>query len=192
VPAIHVNLGAVEAFTTLPDGSYLGEITKVTHREPTKPGKFAQMMVTYTVIDGDSLGKRQSEFVSLSPQSLGFLKRWFMKFGLGDIPDLIFDDDTDELTDPDLLGYQVIFTVKTEGEFTRVKLVSVEDDVAAPAPTPVPLAVRHSRTVAAPEPAVEEDEVEDEAPAPAPRRPHPAPVAQAAPAAPARRRATLR
>lgn len=193
MPTIAVNLGDVQAFESLPEGSYLGEITKITYREAREAGKFAQMMVTYTVIDGDHLNRIQSEFLSFSPKALFRLKRWFLKFGLGDIPNLDFDDETEELNDPDLYGTQVIFTVTKDGERMRTELVSVEElgpgvPVEGEVEVPVKVAARQA-PAPKPEPEAEEaEEVEEAAPvaaAPAPRRPAvtaaPAPVRGAQP-----------
>ena len=127
---IAVNLGAVtSSFDDLPIGSYLGEIAKAKLLPARQAGKFPQLMVSYLVIDGDLVGKRQSQFLSFSPAAAGFMKDFFAKFGLGDIPNLEFDDD-DELTDPDIYGAHVIFKNvqdKKDAERIRVSLVSVEE-----------------------------------------------------------------
>lgn len=213
MPTVAVNLADVQAFESLPEGSYYAEIAKITYREASAAGKFPQMMASYLVIDGDHVGRTQSEFLSFSPKALFRMKRWFNKFGLGDIPELDFDDETSELNDPDLYGSRVIFAVtKDRRDATRFNtdLVSVEEE-AEPAPAPKPAArpaapARPTRPVAAaaPEPEVEavedepaeavetveaEAEVEEEAPAPARR---PAAPARAGRAAPAPQRRTLR
>ncbi len=131
MPTIAVNLGAVvSSFSDLPFGSYLGEITKIKLLPPRQAGKFAQLLISYVVIDGDLLNRRQSQFMSLSPNAMGFVKDFFEKFGLGEIPDLIIDDDSEELTDPDLVGAKVIFKVAPDSKDasrTRVSLTSVEE-----------------------------------------------------------------
>ncbi len=131
MPVIKVNLGTVvSSFSDLPLGSYLGEITKVKLLAPRQAGKFAQLLISYLVIDGDLTGRRQSQFLSLSPNAMGFVKDFFEKFGLGEIPDLVIDDDSEELTDPDLVGAQVIFKNsqdKKDPDRVRVTLTSVEE-----------------------------------------------------------------
>ena len=123
MPVIPVNLGAVvSAFEDLPLGSYLGEIAKIKLREPTKPGKFAQLMVHYLVIDGDHTGRKQTHWLSLSPDAMGFVKEFFQKFGLGEIPNLVIDDETEELNDPDLYGAKVIFKNPFGGRFSYLIL----------------------------------------------------------------------
>ena len=141
MPTIPVNLSNVEAYENLPLGEYLGQISKITYKPPREQGKFAQLMVTYTVIDGELLGKTSNEWLSLSPKAAFRLKKWFAKFGLDDTDNLDVDDDTEELVDPDLVDVQVIFKVHEDkprpGETEpsiRTSLVSVEDDDAAPAP----------------------------------------------------------
>lgn len=154
--SIDINLGSVEAYDNLPIGSYLGQIDKITFREAKEAGKFPQLMATYVVIDEQALGRKSSEFISLSPKAAFRLKRWFMKFGLGELPKLEVDDTTNELLEPDLIGYQVIFTVTQDrGDATRFRteLFSVEDDLEDARPAPV---------VAAPV-AVAADPVEDKA-----------------------------
>lgn len=187
MPVVPVNLGDVQAFESLPLGSYLGEITKITYREAKEAGKFPQMMVTYTVIDGDQLNRTGNEFLSFSPKALFRLKRWFMKFGLGDIPELDFGDETDELDQPDLYGSQVIFTVSQDGERTRTELVTVEalgpgvtieGEVEVKPAKPAPAPAKAAAKVEADDELQEVEEEEEEAPkaAPAPRR-VPAPAA---------------
>ncbi len=137
MPTIAVNLGAVvSSFSDLPFGSYLGEIARIKLLPPRQAGKFAQLIVTYLVIDGDHTGQRQSQFLSLSPNAMGFVKDFFTKFGLGEIPELVIDDDSEELTDPDLYGSKVIFKVAQDAkdkDRTRVSLVSVEESTVGDA-----------------------------------------------------------
>lgn len=190
MPTIAVNLGNVEStFTDLPNGSYLGEIEKVTYLNAREQGKFPQLRVQYLVIDGDLTGRRQSQFLSLSPNAAGFLKAFFEKFGLGDAENFVVDDETEELTDPDIVGYQVIFKVgpdRKDPTRTRTELVSVED-AAAPVPAPAPVA-RRAAPAPAPEAVVEDDDdavvdsaEAEPAAAPAPRRPAPAPAGRPQP-----------
>src|SRR6478735_1636379 len=165
MPTIAVNLGAVvSSFQDLPHGSYLGEIVKIKLLPPRQAGKFAQLLVTYLVIDGDHLNQRQSQFLSLSPNAMGFVKDFFAKFGLGEIPNLVIDDDSEELTDPDLYGSKVIFKVAPDAKDatrTRVSLVSVEEstvseDGPAPARTAARPAAVNRQPVAAKDPVLEE------------------------------------
>jgi hypothetical protein len=168
MPTIPVNLSNVEAYENLPLGEYLGQIDKITYKAPREAGKFGQLMVTYTVIDGDQLGRASNEWLSLSPKAAFRLKKWFAKFGLDNTEDLVVGDpdaegeaeDGDELSEPDLIGVQVIFSVHTDkprpGETEpsiRTSLVSVEDDVAAEvagAPAPEEPAQEAPKAVAAP------------------------------------------
>lgn len=179
MPAIPIDLSNVESsFEELPVGKYLGEISKFRYREATEEGKFDQLMITYTVIDGDLLGKTSTEFRSLSPKALGFVTSFFLKFGFekADMVEgfLDYDDDTMDMTSPDIIGTRVIFQVKEDAKAPggfRTELVSVEDDVPAPA------------TAVAAAPVAEAEPVAEAAPAP--RRAPAKPPARAA--APARR-----
>ncbi|HEY4230924.1 MAG TPA: hypothetical protein VGO79_12205 [Thermoanaerobaculia bacterium] len=156
MPTIAVNLGTVvSSFEDLPFATYLGEIVKITLLPPRQAGKFAQLLISYLVIDGDLVGRRQSQFMSLSPNAMGFVKGFFAKFGLGEIPNLIVDDDSNELTEPDLYGSKVIFRVsqdKKDPERTRVGLVSVEEfgPGFAEAPAPVRSTVKPPKAAALP------------------------------------------
>ena len=138
MPSVNIDLSKVEAFESLPFGSYLGEVSKIKYMEARESGKFAQLMVTYVVIDGVSITKKQSEWLSLSPKAAFRLKKWFAKFGCGDLnlQDECFDAETDELIEPDLIGVKVIFSVRPDGERVRTELTSVEDDMDAPVAAP--------------------------------------------------------
>lgn len=193
---IPVNLADVtNSFEDLPDGQYLGEIERMAYLEPKAAGKFPQIRCQYLVIEGDAINKRQSQFLSLSPNAMGFVKTFFSKFGLGEIPDFQVDEDTLDLIYPDVTQSTVIFKVgpdKKDATRVRTELVSVEElgpnvdgaPVAAPAPAPAP-----ARRAAAPAPVAEVEQPEDEpepeevAPAaPAPRRVPPSPTRAAVPA----------
>lgn len=135
MPRISVNLADVEAYENLPVGDYLGDISKIELKPTEKVGKFDQLMVSYLVVDGDLLGRVSSEWLSMSPKAAFRLKKWFAKFGLGDVEDLDIDDETNLLTEPDLVGTRVIFKVYEDkpkpGETDpsiRTALVSVEDE----------------------------------------------------------------
>lgn len=140
MPTIPVNLAGVEAYKDLEVGTYLCEIQKVVHQEPKVEGKFPQLRVQYAVIDGDALGERTTQWVSLSPAAAFRLKKWFMHFGYENLENLEIDDDSEELTEPDLVGVRVIVEVKADksapGGF-RTELVSVEDDMSEGAPASV-------------------------------------------------------
>lgn len=168
MPTIAVNLGAVkDEYESLPIGKYLGEIEKAVLKEATERGKFDQIMVQNVVIEGDLTGRKQSIWLSFSPKAAFMMKRFFNKFGLGDIPDIVFDDDTNEMTDPDITGYRIIFEVKPDRkdpDRLRTELVSVEDDSTAVAAAPVRTAVTRPAKAAAPvAEEVDEDEAEDPA-----------------------------
>lgn len=164
MPTIAVNLGAVkDDFESLPFGKYLGEIEKAVLKEATERGKFDQIQVSFVVIEGDLTGRKQSTWLSFSPKAAFMMKRFFNKFGLGDIPELSFDDDTNELTEPDIAGYQVIFEVKPDRkdpDRIRTELVSVEDG-QAPAPAASVRVAPKPVKAAKPEPVEEAEEVED-------------------------------
>ena len=187
MPQINVNLGDVEdSFENLPVGTYLAEISKAKLREATEEGKFDQLMVTYTVIEGELLGKVSTQWLSFSPKAAFMMKRFFKAFGLEDLADMDFDDDTLELLEPDLVGIQVIFKVtadaKAPGGF-RTELASVEDEDPIPAPAPKRAAKPVAKAAAEPEaddePAADDDDGAVEEEAVAPRRAAPRAAATA-------------
>lgn len=163
MPVIPLNFDGVQTFDNLPEGRYYGSIDKVEFRAANDPSKSDQLMVTYLVIDGDHTGRKSSEFLSFSPKAVFRMKRWFDKFGLADdLESLDIDDDTNLLMDPDLVGVNVVFRVRKDGQYQgedriRTELVEVVDE-PAPAPAPAP------RKAKAPAPAEDEDEMDaDEA-----------------------------
>lgn len=144
MPRIGVNLGDVQAYEALPNGTYDAEIAKITLKPAQEEGKFDQQMVQYTVIeDGPQLGASATEWLSFSPKAAFRMKKWYDKFGYGDLDDLDFNDDTDELDDPDLVGTRVVIKSFEEADNrpghkdevrNRISLVEVLDDVDEPAP----------------------------------------------------------
>ena len=160
-------------------------------------------MATYLVTDGDLIGRKTSEFLSLSPKAAFRLKKWFDRFGLADeITGLDIDDETNLMTSPDLVGVDVIFEVYKDPKLyqgeaqIRTRLLEVLEEAPEPAPAPkaraaatpaARVATRRAPVQEAVEPdEAEEDEAEAEAeePAPAPvrRATRPAPVAASGPA----------
>jgi hypothetical protein len=135
MPVIPVNLADVQGYKDLSEGDYAGQIDKVEWRPAREQGKFPQLMVTYAVIDGDQLGEKSSEFLSLSPNAANRLKKWFARFGLENLGDLDVDDETNLLISPDLIGIRVIFQSRIDGKKPnsnedryRTELVSVDED----------------------------------------------------------------
>ena len=197
MPVIPLDFSSVETFDNLPISKYYGSIDKVELRPATDPSKFDQLMCTYLVTDGDQLGRKSSEFLSLSPKAAFRLKKWFDTFGLADdLEALEVDDDTNLLTNPDLVGIDVIFEVYQDPKLyqgekqIRTRLVEVLED--APAPVPAPKARAAAKPAAVPEPELEEEEEEEEeeaAPAPVPTHRK---VTQPASAPPNTARRTLR
>lgn len=194
MPTIPLDFSNVESYDNLPLGKYEGSIDKIELRPANDPTKFDQLMASYLVIEGDLTGRKQSEFLSLSPKAAFRLKQWFDRFGLADeITGLDIDDDTNLLLDPDLVGINIIFEVYEDPKLyngekqIRTRLLEVlDDDVPAPAPPPRATTTRRPAAAAAPVEAEPEDEDDDETEEPAPaavtRRP-----ARAAATAPARR-----
>jgi len=197
MPVIPLDFSSVETFDNLPISKYYGSIDKVELRPASDPAKHDQLMATYLVTDGDQLGRKSSEFLSLSPKAAFRLKKWFDTFGLADdLEALEVDDDTNLLTNPDLVGIDVIFEVYLDPKLyqgekqIRTRLVEVLED--APAPVPAPKARAAAKPAAVPEPELEEEEEEEEeeaAPAPVPTHRK---VTQPASAPPNTARRTLR
>ena len=166
MPVIPIDFSGVESFDNLPISKYYGSIDKVELRPATDPTKFDQLMATYLVTDGDHLGRKQSEFLSLSPKAAFRLKKWFDTFGLAnDLEALEIDDDTNLLLNPDLVGVDVIFEVYKDPKLyqnevqIRTRLLEVLEDAPALAPAPK---ARSVKAAPAPEPEEAEEEAEEE------------------------------
>jgi hypothetical protein len=193
VPVIPLDFSNVESFDSLPIGKYFCSIDKIELREATDPTKFGQLQVQYLVIDGEFLGRRQSEFLSLSPKAAFRLKKWLDHFAFEEeLTGLDIDEDTNQLVDPDLVGVNCLVEVYQDPKLyqgekqIRTRMLEVLDDEAAPetappppparraapAPTPAPAPAAPARRAApapapAPEPEPEEEEAgEEEEPLP--------------------------
>lgn len=174
MPAIHVDLSNAQGYESLPEGEYLAQIDGLVHKPTDDPDKFDQIMVKYQVIDGELLGKTATEWLSLSPKAAFRLAKWFGKFGIELEEDTLeSDDDTLDITNPDLVGLQVIIRSFKERDKRkpatdpdayriRIALVSVEDEVdSAPAPKSTK---RVEQEAEADDTADEDDDGEEEAP----------------------------
>lgn len=182
MPHIPLDFSNVETFDSLPVAKYFGSIDKIEYREATDPTKFPQLQVVYLVIDGEFLGRKQSEFLSMSPKAAFRLKKWVDRFGFEEpLAGLDIDEETNQLLDPDLVGVNVIFEVYQDPKLyqgerqMRVRLVEVLDDDGAPIQ-----AEAEATVVVAAAPEAEPEEEETAAPVAA------APAAAPAAAAPRR------
>lgn len=113
-------------------------------------------MARYLVTDGEHLGRKQSEFLSLSPRAAFRLKKWFDKFDLeGEFTGIEVEDASNQVISPDLVGVDIIFKVYQDskmyqGEYpTRVELVSVADTYGQPAEPQVEASVEPEPIAAA-------------------------------------------
>lgn len=166
--AIPLDLSNVESYDSLPVGRYFGQIDKVEYRPTDTPGKFDQIMVTYMVSDGELLGRKQSEFLSLSPKAAFRLKKWLEKFAdISEFTELEVDEDTNLVTSPDFVGVDVLFEIYQDpklyqGEIQfRCRLVEVNPSTSttpngapatrsAPPPAPAPTRAAPPARAAAP------------------------------------------
>lgn len=188
-----LNLKDIQTFSDLPYGEYYGEVAELKFIAAKQPGKKSRLQAKYMVLDGEHTGRFQSEFLTLDT---GFLVQWLAAFGIEqDTPGLSIDDEDPNGTEvlllddePILIGSKVIFSVepdKKDAQYTRTKLISVEENTLDEAPAAPPArATVAPRRAAAAEVAVDTDEDDDE-PEEAPAAPTRAAVAprRAAPAA---------
>ncbi len=193
MPNIGVNLADAKVFTNLPEGTYLGELSRLYYAEPGEGKEHGSIRAKYNVIDGDSMGESAMEFLPMSPNALGFAVAFFKAFGLdedqlGDENLLSYDEDTMDLNGVDLIGARVIFKIspdaKAPGGF-RTRLVSVEDDAPATAGAAALVARKAIEPVAEVEAEEVEAEATEAAPVAAPKR---APIVRGTTAATAPRR----
>lgn len=186
MPQINLDLTGVETYDNLPVGKYYGSVDKIEYREAQEEGKFPQLMATYMVIEGELVGRKTSEFLSLSPKAAFRLKRWLNRFGIeDDIVALDIDEDTNLLMEPDLVGVNLIFEVYVDPKLyqgerqIRTRLVEVEEEetpapppkkTAKPKPAPVEEEEDDDEEVEAEADEEDEEEEEEEAPPPKPKR----------------------
>jgi hypothetical protein len=150
-----IDIKNAPTYEDLPTGTYEGQIDKFIFREPRVEGKFPQVMATYLVTDGEHVGRKSSEFVSLSPKAAGRVATWLKRFGEYidldqiDAEGFEYDEDTMEITNVDVVGLDVLFRVKRDGvKFNSdppeprytTELVEVLGDGAAPSAEETPAA----------------------------------------------------
>ena len=100
--------------------------------------------------------RKQSEFISLSPKAAFRVKKWFSLFGLGDTDNVVTDEETDELTEPDLVGVRVVFEVRADAKApggVRTEIIEVLDDMSSANPS-VAAPAAQAKAVAPSAPAV--------------------------------------
>lgn len=149
-----LDLGSVEADTNaLPDGRWAGEVMASRYVHVKKDNSIAHV-ITYIVTEGERKGAQRQEWfkigkdpvfeeghdgdanfvVSLTPTMTDQQKPWYKKrfVDLG-VP----EEDVPSTKPEDLVGRQVTFGTKKNGEYINVSFVELRDVTASPSTGPV-------------------------------------------------------
>jgi len=134
---VNVDLSNVKEFEALPAGKYEAIIESVQHGM-SQEGK-PTLKWTFAVAEGEYTGRKLFMNTSLQPQALWKLKATFDGLGLSTEDaegnptaiDLDVDDETNELTEPNLIGVAVLLTVSADRMWKNRKQNDVDDIVAS-------------------------------------------------------------
>lgn len=136
---VAVDFSQVEEFEPIENGNYLCEITNVEYRDTEVEDKYPYLNVEYTVReDGEFQGQKTWGIWSLSPKALWRMKQDWENLGIlaeDQEIDIDYDEDTNVVTEPELIGLQAIVTIKQEsyeGRTTSRAQAVVGDDAPAP------------------------------------------------------------
>lgn len=162
MPRNTIDFSDVEDFAPLPAGTYRAQVESMTFREAPDETKSDQISVQYVVTeDGEFLGRKAWTNLYLTPKALWRAKKWFGQMGLEDEAlEYDYDDETGEVTEPDLVGVDVEIEIKNEvykGE-TQARVIGVERIEAPKRKRPAKASTKKAAVEE------EEDEEEDERP----------------------------
>lgn len=108
-----VDFSEVESFEPLPKGEYLAVIEEAKVVHPASEDKYPYINLKLDVTeDGEYKGRKLWVIWSLSPKALFRMKNDLDNLGIVvDEIDIDFDEDTDMVTSPELVGVPVVATV---------------------------------------------------------------------------------
>lgn len=159
---IPVDFSAVEEYEVVGSGNYSAVVEQLLYIEAKAEDKFPQIQVTYTLTeDGETQGRKLSQWLSFSPKALFRMKAWFDAFDV-EIDELEIDEESGIITAPDLTGSTVEIKVGVEPSF-KDKTQKVNRIDGAPLVHSVPEQRPVKKTRVLPRGA-SRDEAEDEAP----------------------------
>lgn len=99
---VPVDFSDVEEFELIPAGVYSAVVEGLDFIEAKDEDHYPQLKVTYTLTeDGELQGKKVSQWLSFSPKSTFWMKQFFDAFQV-ELSQLVVDEDTNVVTEPDL------------------------------------------------------------------------------------------
>jgi hypothetical protein len=112
---VNVDFSDVESFEAIPEGEYPVIINEVTYVEPASDDKYPYLNVELEITEGEHEGRKLWTIWSFSPKALWRMKQVFENLGLPvDEVEFEVDEDTDAVTDPELVGLPAIAVVTIE------------------------------------------------------------------------------
>jgi hypothetical protein len=140
---LNVNFADVESFSLIPVGTPLVEVEEVVVKE-SQSSEFPYLNWKLRIVENDEDWEEDFEgrylwlMTSLSPKALFRLKQVFENLGIDDEDiNLEVDDDTDFVTEPELVGLRAYAPVRHEAyngeQRARVSTLIPEDDGPAAA-----------------------------------------------------------
>jgi len=112
---VNVDFSDVESFEAIEDGEYPVVIEQVEYVEPASEDKYPYLNVTLEISEGEHEGRKLWTIWSFSPKALWRMKQVFENLGLPiDEVEFEVDEDTNYVTDPEIVGLPAIAVVTTE------------------------------------------------------------------------------
>lgn len=112
---VNVDFSEIESFEAIPEGEYPVVIEEVEYVEPASEDKYPYLNVEMTVTGGEYDGRKLWTIWSFSPKALWRMKQVFENLELPiDEVEFEVDDDTNLVTEPELVGLPAIAVVTIE------------------------------------------------------------------------------
>lgn len=112
---VTVDFSEVESFEAIEEGEYPVIIEEVEYVEPASDDKFPYLNVKMEISEGEHEGRKLWTIWSFSPKALWRMQQAFENLGLPvDAVDFEVDEDTNMVTEPELVGLPAIAVVSIE------------------------------------------------------------------------------
>jgi hypothetical protein len=112
---VTVDFSEVESFEAIPEGEYPIIIEEVEYVEPASDDKYPYLNVKMEISEGEHEGRKLWTIWSFSPKALWRMQQVFENLGLPvDEVDFEVDEDTNMVTEPELVGLPAIAVVSIE------------------------------------------------------------------------------
>lgn len=113
MPKVTVDFSQVEEFEPLEKGEYSAVIAKVTYVEAASDDKYDYLNAEFDITEPGAENRKQWKVWSLSPKALWRMKQDFENLGLPiDEIEIDYDEDTMEVTEPELAGLPCTLVIK--------------------------------------------------------------------------------